>query len=111
MWQPSDDGEENISKQIHSIRPTGKLSNCSVQVHGARPGGNLSVSDMASGLNAIGSTTFENSTDVERYIPKKVKVKNLSIYALRLAGEWNGTGKRDRLDELVIEVSPHGRRR
>lgn len=112
LWQISDDGLENVSKAIHSVRLTGKFTDPVVQIHGARPGGEISVSDMEDGSNSIsGDIEFANSTDVTRYLKKKVRVKNLGVYALRIEGDWNGSGNRDRLDELVIEVSTHGKPR
>jgi hypothetical protein len=111
IWQISDDGAENMSKRIHSIRPQGLFHNVSVQVHGAKPGGEISVEDMENGTNAIASVTFGDVDEVTRYLERKVKISNLSNYTLRLAGRWEGTQPKDRLEELVVEISTHGRER
>lgn len=118
IWQISDDGAENQSKQIHSIRPSGKFTEMRIQIHGARPGEPVSVANMENGTGATdpdayfsGSIPFDDSTLPTRYLPTMVKIKNLGVYAVRIGGTWDGLGIQDRLEEVVIEVSTHGRKR
>lgn len=118
VWQISDDGTENMSKQIHSIRPSGKFTEMHVQVHGAKPGQIISIANMENGDNATdgqayfsGNIPFGNTAKPTRYLERRVSLKNLAVYALRISGTWNGSGIKDRLEELVIEISTHGRDR
>lgn len=118
VWQPSDDGMENVSKRIHSIRPTGRFTSMNVQVHGARPGEHISISNIEDGDGTdtaayfSGNIGFTDSTEVKRYMQKQVRISNLATYALRIGGRWAATNpNKDRLEELVIEVSGHGRAR
>lgn len=112
IWQPSDDGVEDLCKQIHSLRPEGKFTGLKAQIHGSRPGGELIISDMENGTNSLsGDMTFADSDEITMYLKRKAKLKNLGKYAIRLSGTWNGSGMKDRLDELDVEVSAHGKRR
>lgn len=110
-WQPTDDGMENASKQIHSLRLTGKFKSPVIQIHGARPGQDIDINDIQNGTNALATKTFASTSEITRYLQEDIRVKNLGIYTVRLAGTWDGAGIADRLDELVVEVSTHGRER
>lgn len=107
-WQMMDDGAENRNKKIDAIRITGKGKSLVVQIHAASPGGVINKADLESGSNARAAVLFDDSTAVTRYERKKRKIKNLSIWTARYSGTWDGTGIRDRLDELVIEGSLAG---
>lgn len=111
VWQPTDDGLEDMSKVIHWVRLMAKGTSMKVQLHGAKPGEELNIEYMEAGTNYIAEVDFEDSDKLTRYLLKKMKVKNLANYALRFSGEWDGVGEKDRLDELVVEVGTHGRRR
>lgn len=112
LWQISDDGLENRSKAVHSIRLDARVTQFYVQLHGCRPGGEIVVSDMENGTNALSSNiTFPDSAEVKRYLPKKLRYKNLAKYTIRAAGVWSGSGAPDRLEEIALEVSAHGRPR
>lgn len=118
IWQISDDGMENQSKQVHSIRPSGKFTSMAVQIHGAKPGQPVSVENMENGTGTAeptayfsGSMAFDDSSLPTRYLPRMVKIRNLGVYAVRIAGTWDGLGIKDRLEEVVLEVSTHGRPR
>ena len=112
IWQPSDDGLKDNSKVVHGFAPMGKFTNLKIQVHGARPGGTLKVEDMEKGINYLGSEiAVEDSDDVTVYLQHRTHIKNLSNYAVRLSGVWDGVGIKDRLEELEISVGVHGRKR
>jgi hypothetical protein len=112
LWQPSDDGEESKSKQIHSIRPVGKFTSMKIQIHGARPGEPLIVANMEAGANSIsGDIAFPDTDEITRGLVGKMAYKNLAMYAIRLSGNWDGAGMKDRIDEIAVEVSTHGRAR
>lgn len=111
VWQISDDGFEDKSKYLKSIRPSGKFTNLSVKIYGQRPGGELIVEDLEDGTNALATIAFDASTEITRYRRKKFKVKNLANYAIRIATTWDGSGMLDRLDELALEIGLHGKKR
>lgn len=118
VWQPTDDGLDNNSKQLDWVQLTGKLTEPVLQIHGARPGQTISTANMEAGNNSAdpdtffsGNISFSSTEKITRYLRKRFKFKNLASYAIRLSGEWDGAGDRDRLDELVIGVSTHGRER
>ncbi len=111
VWQPTDDGMEDMSKVLYSLRPQGKGQSVKIQIHGARPGQELNVSDMETGTNFIAEISFDDTAAITRYLQTQIRVKNLANYAIRYSGVWDGTGMKDRLDELVVEVGTHGRRR
>lgn len=111
LWQPSDDGLEDRSKEIKSVRPIGKFTSMQIQIHGVKPGGTLLVTDMENGTNALITKTFTNSTQVTRYLKNRFRLKNLAMYAVRISDSWAGSGIPDRIEEIVIEIGAHGRRR
>lgn len=118
LWQPSDDGYELTSKQINSFQVTGKLTTPVLQIHGARSGGSLSIRNMENGTGDYDTTayfsgdiTLGSSRKVKERLRKRVKIKNLSTYAVRLESNWNGRGIPDRLEEIVIGLDMHGRER
>lgn len=118
IWQPSDDGMDARSKQIEWVQVTGKLTDPILQIHGAKPGQEISTANMEAGSDAAdpdaffsGNILLTTAEKVTRHLRKRFKFKNLATYGLRLSGEWDGTGEPDRLDELVVGVSTHGRER
>lgn len=117
VWQISDDGIENVSKRLHSIRLQGKFKTPVVQIHGARPSEKISATNMENGAQTdagtyfSGNISFADSTGVTRYLQKNVRIKNLANYAVRVSGTWDGNNIKDRLEEVVLEISTHGRPR
>jgi hypothetical protein len=118
VWQPSDDNLENMAKRIHSFQMTAKATNPIIQVHGARPGNRISVTNMETGTGAdtnayfSGNIPMTTTTHLTDYLQKTVRINGLSSYAIRLSGGWVTTDPiRDRLDELIMEVSAHGHAR
>jgi hypothetical protein len=86
-----------------------------IQIHGAKPGQPVSIDNMENGTGATdtdayfsGNIAFTSTTRSTRYLEKRVKIKNLAVYAVRISGTWNGSGIQDRLEEVVLEVSTHG---
>lgn len=112
VWQISDDGAENLSKVVSGVRPDGKFTSMNLQIHGARAGGELDITDMEDGTNSFtGNISFANSTQQTVYLEKRIKIKNLAKYAIRISGTWNGSGMKDRLDEIAVRFDVHGKRR
>lgn len=107
-WQMMDNSAEATNKRITAIRVTGKLTNASVTIHAASPGDTINRSQIESGSGSRVQVTFPNSSNVVRHERKKVRVRNLSIWTARIEGSWDGTGIKDRLEELIIEGQPHG---
>lgn len=118
VWQPSDDGAEDRMKRLHSLRLLGKVTTCNVQIHGARPGQELSLANIENGDGAntnayySGNIGLDDSDQLTRYLEQNVKISKLANYAVRIGGRWSTSDTvRDRVDELVISVSVHGRPR
>lgn len=112
IWQPSDDGAERRSKKISMIRLVAKGTNVKIQFHGAKPGQDINVDNMMAGTGALlPDIAFANSSMVKRYLEIPLVLRNLGTYAIRYAGEWDGTGMPDQLHEIAIEVGLHGRPR
>lgn len=118
VWQVTDDNIENAAKRIHSIQPTGKLTSPVFQIHGARPGQRLSVTNMETGSGTdtqayfSGNISMSTTTQLTDYLQKPVRISGLSNYAVRISGTWDtDDAVKDRLDEVVMEVSSHGRER
>lgn len=115
-WQPSDDGVENRSKRIRSITAVGRLTSPVVQIHGAVPGGSISLANLENGNGSetgayySGDIALSTTMDITRYLQNNLRVSNLSEYAVRIGGTWDASNtKRDRLEELLINVETHGR--
>lgn len=118
VWQVTDDGVEELPKRLHSFQMTAKLTSPIIQVHGARPGQRLSVSNIETGTGADANAYFSGDINMPTtaaltdYLQRTVRLSGLSNYAIRIAGTWSTSDAvKDRLDELVVEVSPHGRAR
>lgn len=108
VWQYMDQGAEDRNKKIDAVRITAKGKDVNVQIHAASPGDEIDRDDIEDGVNARISVDFADSTEVTRYERKKIKSKNLSIWTVRYSTIWDGTGIRDRLDELIISGDVHG---
>lgn len=111
VWQPTDDGLETGSKRIHMVRPSGEFTSATVQIHGAKPGNVINVANMETGTSPLISKTISNTTAITRYLEQPMKCQNLAVYAVRIGGTANPSVSKDRLDELVIELSTHGKNR
>lgn len=111
IWQPSDDGLEAGSKRIHMVRLTAKATSPVLQIHGAKPGNEINISNMETGTSPLIQKSLTTTTVIKRALELTFRITGIAIYAVRLGGTWNGTGMKDRLDELAIEVSTHGKNR
>lgn len=108
-FQMMDNGAENLDKRIEAIRVTCQTtSNGKVQIHGYQQGDTIDRDDIDDGTNAEYEMSITNATAVTRHKRVKGGPKNLSIWCPRFSGTWDGTGDRDRLDELIIEFNIHG---
>jgi len=110
--QFSDSGEELRAKCVGPFRVTGKVTSAgTVKVYGAAPGSAIPVSDLEAGTNSLASLALSNPTNVTEGALLKGKVKNLKQHTVRVSGTWDGSGDRDRIDEIVYEHSIVGARR
>lgn len=109
-FQPSDSGDESRAKQIEWFRFTGRVHDPIAQIHGSTwDDPELSISDIEDGVNsASGDITFDDTTSIYRDFRTEHLVMDLSLWCLRFAGTYPGSGAVDRLDEVVVGVSAHG---
>ena len=108
IHQLMDSEAEAMNKVIRALRVTGKFTGGRLRIHGAAPGDDIDKDEIEDGIGALSTFTLANSTEITRYSRIKCKVKNMSLWAVRLSGAWPGTGIKDRLDELSCEGDVHG---
>lgn len=109
LWQVMDNGAESRCKQTTFFRVTAKTTNGRLQIHGTGPDGDLDRDAIAAGENPLSEQEIADTSTMHRHKRQPLRVRNLSLWAPRISGEWDGVGNKDRLDELVIEGRPHGR--
>jgi hypothetical protein len=110
--QLSDSGIELRDKVIKSFRATGKFTNPKFQVYGYGPQQDINVDDIEEGVNSrTGAVVMADTTQVQQSKRFQVNVPNSMLHTVRLQGMYPGTGERDRVDEIVYEVSQQGIRR
>jgi len=110
-WQPTDEGLENRPKAIKAVRAVGKLNgNAEIQIWGASPKSGIFVGALEAGSSGIGPV-LPGSTFVIEHERIEIDIDNAIQWLPNIIGEWNGTGDRDRLDEVVVESIPRGARR
>jgi hypothetical protein len=108
-WQVMDGGAENIDKRIEAIRATCKTSdNGKVQIHKFQQGDDIDKDAIEAGTGAAYEVAIADATAVTRHKRKKGGPKGMALFSVRFSGTWDGTNDRDRLDELVIELTSHG---
>lgn len=113
VWQPTDNNEERRAKYIEAIRVTARSTQLVVSVHGATwndPDFDISQLEEAAGSNIASFVVPSSAGAITRYPEKRVKIKNLLLYAVKIVGTWvdDGSNEPDRIDELVISVGGHG---
>lgn len=108
----SDSGEELRPKRLGpSFKVAGKITSGSLKVYGASSTQAIPVSDLEAGTNALATLTLSNGTNVTEGAALKANIKNLRQHAVRVSGTWSGSGTRDRLEEVVYELSVEGARK
>ena len=104
--------EETRPKLVKSVRASGKFTSANVQVHGAESNETINVTDLEDGTNSkSGTIALATTAEIQRGQRWPLGVKNLDVFAVRVGGTWNGTGVKDRVDEVVIEATVQGVRR
>lgn len=110
--QFADSGEEMRAKNLGpNFKVTGKVTSGSLKVYGAGSTAALPVADLEAGTNSLASISLSNATNVTEGAALKAKVKNLKQHTVRVSGTWDGSGDRDRIDEIVYEHEVVGARR
>lgn len=83
-------------------------------LYGAEPGDSIPVAALEAGNHATsksGTITLPASSTVTEYNEIELNIDNLKQFAIRIDGTWNGTGSRDRVDEVCLTATPLGARR
>lgn len=111
VLQLSDSGIENRDKVIKAVRATGKFSSGKIKVYGYGPQQDINLSDIEQGINPRTTVTLANTTQVQQSKRHPVNVPNCMMHTIRIEGVSSGTGERDRVDEILYEVSQQGIRR
>ncbi len=111
--QLTDSGVETRDKRISSVSVRGKVTNASFGVFGYGALDDIDVAAIEAGnINSLtGVRILPNTTMVQQSRRFPVNVKNITNHTTRVQGTWDGTGERDRIDEIVYEVSVLGARR
>lgn len=112
-WQFSDDGIEDRPKRIKFPTVRGKLTSANLGIHGAASGEEIDVAILEAGNSGSksGAISLTNSTGVVIRPRLDVAVNNQMQYTVEVAGTWDGTGIRDRVDEVILEVEVAGSRK
>lgn len=114
VWQLSDAGAESRPKKVKRPAVRGKVTaNGNVGIHGEYIDDEIDMVAIAAGNSGskTGAVALSNSVSGVRYRPAEdVGVEGLMVYAIGVAGEWAGVGDRDRIDEVICEVTVQGGR-
>lgn len=111
-WGFTDAGEEQRAKCVKFARVTGRLQNASLGIFGYRASEDVPVSALEDGnvSSLIGALALPDSSVVSRTQGYQMNVKNLQGYTGRLEFEWDGTGNRVQIDELILQAAVMGHR-
>lgn len=108
----SDSGDELRSKVVKSARVTGKVTDASFSIYSYDVNDAINVSDVEDGTNsATGNIALSDTTQVAQSARQQLNVPNAVLSTIRIAGRWDGTGIKDRVDEAVYELAEQGVRR
>jgi hypothetical protein len=112
-FQYSSGDDEYRQKKIKHPRVTGKFTSATIGIHGATASDDIDVTTLEAGNSGSlsGSLSIANSTEVTVYEKIEAEVNGLSVYTIRVDGTWNGTGMKDRIDEICIQEITVGSRR
>lgn len=112
-WQFWDGGDEVRPKKIKSPRVVGKITDGTIGIFGAAPGEDIDVSLFADGNSAskTGAIALDSGSGVEYRAREDACINGLMTFAPQIEGTWDGTGERDRIDELVLDCIVRGGRK
>lgn len=112
-WTLDDSGVEMIGKIIRKLRPRGKFTNAKIQIYGALPDSDVDVTDLETGNNPLFEADLDDSTVVKTYGILKTRVKDLSMWTVRLEGtaNWDGLTEKDQVHEIALQIDVSGQER
>lgn len=113
-WGFSDDSVENRPKLVSAVRVTGKLSGTpTAGIHTVQPGEKVNVTLLETTNVGCASDpiTLPTDTDVAQTDRIELNVDNAMQYTVRIDSTWDGTSRKDRIDEVVLETEVEGSRR
>lgn len=114
VWSYSDSGTELIAKRITKIRPKGQFTDSSVQLYSLAPDGLVDEDDLESGLGFAFESALDNSTYVKQYPIIKTRVRNASMWTVRLEGTGfcaSSYDECDEIQEIALDVVTYGAER
>jgi hypothetical protein len=110
--QLTDSGIELRDKVVKAVRVTGLVTDADVKVYTYGPTDPVVVSDLENGTNSItGAVPLADTTNVAQSQRWQVNCPNAMLSTVRVAGTWDGTSPRNRVDEICYEVAQMGVRR
>lgn len=110
--QITDSGVEQRDKVIKSFRAIGKLTEPKYAVYGYGPTEQIDVAAIENGTGSkTGLKTLTGTASVSQTARQQLNIPNCMAHTVRLSGEWDGEGIKDRIDEILVEVAEQGIRR
>lgn len=110
--QLTDSSIELRDKVIKAVRVTGLVADADVKVYTYGPSDPVVVSDLEDGVNSVtGAVALPDTTNVAQSPRLTVNCPNAMLSTVRVAGVWDGTGQRQRVDEILYELAQQGVRR
>jgi len=114
VWSYSDSGNELIAKRINKVRPKGHFTDTEVQLYALTPNSSVDEADLETGNNPAWLTSLSNSTEVKQYPISKTRVRNASMWTVRVEGVGFAATSYDECDEIheiVVDISVSGQER
>lgn len=110
--QLTDSGVELRDKVVKAVRVTGLVTSANVKVYTYGPSDPVVVSDLEEGINSVtGAVPLPDTTDVAQSPRQMVNCPNAMLSTVRVSGTWDGTSRRNRVDEILYELAQQGIRR
>lgn len=109
--QLSDSGVELRDKVVKPFHVTGKITSPLAKIYGYGPQENIDVDAIEAGTGFKAIVVLDTTTQVALSKRHPVNCPNLRVHTIRIEGRWDGTGDRDRIDEIVYEQAISGVRR
>lgn len=105
-WAYQDEGAEDRDKEVGAIRVTAKITNGTAGIHGAEADDDVDIAVLEAGNSGSksGSISLGTTANVHRGDRIELNLPGLALYTARVDGTWSGTGARDRIDEVFLEV-------
>lgn len=109
---PSNSGVGERDKVIKSFRATGKMTAPQYAIYGYGPSDSIDTADIEAGTNSsTGLKSFTTTAGVAQTPRIQINVPNCMQHLVRVSGVWDGTGVKDRVDQILYEVATQGVRR